>query len=68
MSVADRERMSSVNAGSPMTAERGGDASLENACALDQKQSFEDYAFFFIPAKTASAVIGICRTRAPTAL
>jgi hypothetical protein len=57
--VADRERMSSANAGSPITAERGGDASLENACALDQKRSFEDYAFFFIPARTASAVIGI---------
>jgi hypothetical protein len=41
------------------TTERGGDASLENACALDQKRSSEDYAFFFIPAKTTSAVIGI---------
>ena len=28
----------------------------------------EDYAFFFKPLKTASAVIGICRTRTPTAL
>jgi hypothetical protein len=35
----------------------------KNACL-----KAEDYDFFFNPVKTASAVIGICRTRTPTAL
>jgi hypothetical protein len=33
-----------------------------------RKGSFEDYAFFFNPSRTASAVIGMWRTRTPTAL
>jgi YVTN family beta-propeller protein len=32
------------------------------------ERSDDDHAFFFKPASTASAVIGICRTRTPTAL
>ena len=58
-SAPPRARKRTKRRNAPQTTERGGDASLENACALDQKRSFEDYAFFFIPAKTASAVIGI---------
>jgi hypothetical protein len=46
----------------PQRTGRGSEASPKNPVAN------EGYVFFFNPAKTASAVIGMCRTRTPTAL
>ena len=68
MSAADRERMSSANTNPPTTGGPGDDASPEDKCSWIRKGSFEDYAFFFNPSRTASAVIGMWRTRTPTAL
>jgi hypothetical protein len=39
-----------------------------NVCVFCQNDPMTDHAFFFKPARIASAVIGMCRTRMPTAL
>jgi hypothetical protein len=69
MSAAERERTSSANPISHENrARRLCRARERNALRVLSERSDDDHAFFFKPARTASAVIGICRTRTPTAL
>src|SRR5262245_33836172 len=67
MSAADRERTSSVTAALLQTTGRGDTASPGNTL-LSGEASHETHPFLLRASRTASAVIGMCRTRAPTAL
>ena len=69
MSAAERERTSSAN---QISHKEPGEVVMpareRNVCVFCQNDPMTDHAFFFMPARTASAVIGMCRTRTPTAL